>query len=373
MPQSFETLFPDYRSCIANLPNSVMKAFGVEPVGETLPLLDGVLKDDYRNVVVILLDGMGLNIIEHLLAPEGFFRSHFAGACSSTFPPTTVAATTSILSGLQPVSHAWLGWDCYYPQIDQNVTVFTNNLQDSDQPAADYNVAGRYTPYESVFDRFARQGKHAYAAMPFLPPYPDTFEQILGRIAELCRRPERKYIYAYWNEPDLTMHQFGCYSREAAETLRDLEARIAGLCRELPNTLVVVTADHGQIDTKCDCITRYPTLVKRLVRMPSIEPRALNLFVREGEAEPFAAEFRQLFGDEFLLLTMQEVLDRKLFGDAEEHPCFRAMLGDYLAVAVGERTLFNTELEAERFRGVHAGMTAEEMQVPLILHSSAFD
>lgn len=35
--------------------------------------------------------------------------------------PTTVAATTSVMSGLQPIEHAWLGWDCYYPQVDKRM------------------------------------------------------------------------------------------------------------------------------------------------------------------------------------------------------------------------------------------------------------
>lgn len=79
MLQKLETLYPDYRNCIANLPNSVMRYFGVQPAGETLPLLDSFLDDEYKNVVVILLDGMGMNILERNLDANGFFRSRLAG------------------------------------------------------------------------------------------------------------------------------------------------------------------------------------------------------------------------------------------------------------------------------------------------------
>ena len=67
---------------------------------------------------------MGKCIIDGNLDKEGFFQSHLEAVYSSTFPPTTVAATTSMLSGMNPCEHGWLGWDCYFPQINKNVTVF---------------------------------------------------------------------------------------------------------------------------------------------------------------------------------------------------------------------------------------------------------
>ena len=366
MPQKFETLYPDYRNCIANLPNSVMRYFGVQPAGETLPLLDSFLNEEYQNVVVILLDGMGMNILERNLDADGFFRSHLAGMYSSVFPPTTVAATTSALSGLQPCSHGWLGWDCYYPQIDQNVTVFSNKIQYTDTPAAAYHVASQYTGYVSVFDRFKQAGKQAYAVTPFLPPHPHSFQKVCKRIKTLCRRPGRKYIYAYWNEPDHTMHEKGCYGDPAVQTLRKLESQVQALCKKLKNTLVIVTADHGHIDSENVCLADYPSLTACMTRMASIEPRALNLFIKEGMHEQFAEAFNCLFGADYLLLTKEEVLEKQLFGTEQEHPCFRSMLGDDLAIAVGNKTLFNTKEELA-FQGIHAGLTADEMRIPLII------
>ena len=40
---------------------------------------------------------------------------------------------------------------------------------------------------------------------------------------------------------------------------------------------------------------------------------------------------------------------------------------DYLAVAVPDLSIYNTEKEAEHFIGVHAGISPEEMTIPLIL------
>ena len=72
------------------------------------------------------------------------------------------------------------------------------------------------------------------------------------------------------------------------------------------------------------------------------------------------------FGEKFLLLTKEEVKTSHLFGPGPEHPNLDAMLGDYLAVAVSDLSLYNTAEERDRFVGVHAGLTEAEMRIPLI-------
>ena len=378
--------YPDYDNCIAGIPNSVLMSMGLEPGRKTLELLDRYLEGRcYENVVVILLDGMGKNIMDANLPKDGFFASHLVGTLSSTFPPTTVAATTSIQSGKEPCEHGWLGWDCYYPQIDKNVTVFLNKETGTDEQAEDYNVAWRYCGYESTVDKLLKAGVQAYNAMPFLEPFPDTFEKICDRIAGLCGKRGRKYIYSYWREPDHLMHEKGCFGKDAKELLGKLEAQVEELCeriseskaveneciknkpKEGDGTLVIVTADHGHIDTKGVALIDYPKICECLSRLPSIEPRALNFFIKPGMEEQFVSEFNRRFSEKFRLFTKAEVLENKLFGRGTEHPAFHDMLGDYLAVATGDLCIYNTREEADFFIGAHAGLTAEEMTIPLIL------
>lgn len=358
-------MYPDYENCTANLAGSIQKAFGVK-AERSLQLCDKLLEKDYKNIVLILLDGMGKNIMDGNLAPDGFFQKHLAGNYSSVFPPTTVAATTSIDSGEQPVEHAWLGWDCYYKEIDKNVTVFRNTESGTEKPAADFWVAWTYCPYRTVIQQIQEAGGQAYYATPFVEPYPADFAAICDRVSKLCAMDGRKYIYAYWNEPDYSMHRFGCYSRESREILRTLEKQVEALCDGLTDTLVLVTADHGHVDSKGAALEDYPELVECLVRMPSIEPRALNLFVKLECEKRFVERFQAEFGEKFLLLTKQQVKDLQLFGNGKEHPRFDEMLGDYLAVAVSDLSIYNTREERDAFIGVHAGLTEEEIVVPLI-------
>ncbi|MEE3352031.1 MAG: hypothetical protein VZR13_06455, partial [Saccharofermentanaceae bacterium] len=65
------------------------------------------------------------------------------------------------------------------------------------------------------------------------------------------------------------------------EVVTGLEKRIEEFAETLSDTLLFVVADHGHMDSKNLCILDYPEIVKCLVRLPSIEPRALNLFIKE--------------------------------------------------------------------------------------------
>jgi len=385
-------VYPDYHHCLVNLSNSILKKFGVETTAETLPLADRYLQKDYQNIVVLLLDAMGTSILEKHLDRNGFFRSHLAGSFDSVYPPTTVAATTSLLSGLYPNEHGWLGWDVYYPQVDKNVTVFSNTEQIREKegavptaaypdgrakwtedslekplPAAEYNIGFRYTPYTNVIDKITKAGGDAYAAVSFQPPYPQSMEAILDRIKTLCGTPGKKFIYAYWNEPDHTMHRTGTVSAETHAMVTGLEKMVEKAVSGLSDTLFMITADHGHMDSRNCCLKDYPEVMNCLVRQPSIEPRTLNLFVKNEYKKVFPEIFRKHFEDSFILLTRDEVISEKLFGIGKNHDDLERMIGDYVALAVSDRSIFNTHLEAQETPGGHAGLTREEITIPLII------
>jgi len=358
---------PDYTSCIANLANSVLVSFGAQPNGATLPVADYLLAKGHKNVVVFLLDGMGISVMESNLDQDGFFCSHLVTGYDSVFPPTTVAATTSMLSGLMPCEHSLPGWDCYFEEIDKSVSIFPNTETGTGIPAADYDVAAKFCPYENVIDKINRAGGQAYFATPFCPPFPGTLEEIFDCITELCAQSGRKYIYAYYNEPDSTMHRAGAHSPEAVEMVRSLEQHIKKLIDTLEDTLFIVTADHSHIDVHGADIYDYPAITECLVRAPAIEPRTAAFFVKEDKKQQFEEEFNKAFGENFLLLTRQQVLDEQLFGTGVEHERFRSMLGDYLALAVSNLCIFRNQRDVKRYKGHHAGFTEAERRIPLIV------
>lgn len=101
--------------------------------------------------------------------------------------------------------------------------------------------------------------------------------------------------------------------------------------------------------------------------LPSIEPRALAFYVKEGQEEKFCSAFLKHFAKDFILLSKQEVLKQRLFGKGNVHSRFEEFLGDYLAIAISDVSIFKSREKADCFVGVHAGMTEREMMVPLIV------
>jgi hypothetical protein len=195
----------------------------------------------------------------------------------------------------------------------------------------------------------------------------ESLEEILEGVETLCNEAGRHYLYTYWNEPDTSMHSKGITSEEVITWIKRIDSEMESLSNNLQDTVLFVIADHGHIDGKNKYIGDYPDLLDTLKWLPSIEPRALAFYVKEGRKEEFYKAFQKYFDKDFILLSRQEVIEQGLFGKGEKHPRFEEFLGDYLAIATGDVSIFNSREEADAFVGVHAGLTENEMMIPLIV------
>ncbi|MBE6748425.1 MAG: alkaline phosphatase family protein [Ruminococcaceae bacterium] len=360
--------YPDYDRSILSIASSVLKHFGVTDCPhKTLPEFDKLLAKDYKNVIVMLFDGLGTSTLNYHLEETDFLRQHYVTDISSVFPSTTVAATTSILSGYSPLECAWLGWDLYFHEIGENVAVFKNTLQRNGESAAKYNVAHKYIPYKSIMKRIeeVKGRKSAYCVAFFSKYRIKSVEDICKTIYKLSKKRKKKYIYAYWHQPDGAMHGHGVTSKEAHEQILHINKEVEKLCGKLKDSLVIITADHGQCDGVTKYLEDYPKLVELLKIPPSIEPRALSFFVKDGKTEEFKTEFKNAFGESFRLMSKDEVFKENILGFGEEHPKTKDFIGDFFAVALDETAIDYKRGDFE-FVGVHAGLTEAEMTVPFI-------
>lgn len=96
-----------YEESITNLSCSILKYYGVVPKHKTIKEIDDVLSSK-KNVITILLDGLGSKVLEENLPMEAFLIKNKFMDINSVLPSTTVASTTSFLSGLNPIEHGWL-------------------------------------------------------------------------------------------------------------------------------------------------------------------------------------------------------------------------------------------------------------------------
>lgn len=369
-----QIMYPDYNKSVLSVTNSIISHYGIPPYHKTLQCIDDKLKKKYKNVVVMIFDGLGSTIMEKHLNKNSFLYAHKRDDISSVFPPTTTAATISMQTGHTPIEHGWLGWTLYFHEIDKNVNIFTNIIAGTkDKQAADFNVALKYLPYENIFTQImaADSAVNAECIAPFMPHPVKSVREICETVQNICMNDRRNFLLTYWNEPDGAMHKFGTESKEAHDIILDIDGKIVELSEQLTDSLIIVTADHGLIDVDFKFIVDYPSILECLVRPQSIESRAANFFVKEDKKIQFEEEFKKYFGSDYLLFTREQVLERKLFGDGIPHKKALECLGDFLAISTGKISI---DHERPAYRDVHkaqhAGLTAEEMTVPLIIIDS---
>ena len=100
----------NYNECLTNLSCSIRKYYGLDYKHNTLDYIDKLLEQKSpENVVLILFDGMGSKILDRVLDNDSFLIQNKYKDITSVFPTTTTTATTSVLTGLDPVGHGWLG------------------------------------------------------------------------------------------------------------------------------------------------------------------------------------------------------------------------------------------------------------------------
>ncbi|MHB1484434.1 MAG: alkaline phosphatase family protein [Saccharofermentanales bacterium] len=369
-----KTKIPDYNNSVVQVPNSIMKHYGAKTHHLTLQLLDDVLDKNYKNVVIMVFDGLGKNILEQNLGEDSFLRKNMRTVISSVFPPTTTAALTALQSGLEPCEHGWLGWSCYFKEIDKCVDLYSNSDSyiKGGKPASPDHLAMKYMGYESMAGNIRNvtgDDVRLCEVSPFSVYKAMTCEEVCSHVENLCGQDGRKFIYAYHFQPDQSIHDKGCYSPEIKKMLNDFDMQLSATCAKLNDSVVIITADHGLTDIKRLCIDDFPEISQCLDKLISLESRCISFFIKTGYHEKFEKEFKEAFGDKFLLFTHKGFIDSHLLGTGKQHPKVDDFIGDYVAVSISEYALWykNSEGEMKNYKGAHAGLSEDEMEVPLII------
>ncbi|MBQ6285620.1 MAG: alkaline phosphatase family protein [Bacilli bacterium] len=360
----------NYNECITNFACSIRKFFGLDYKHNTLEYVDKILKDyNPKNVVTILCDGMGYNIMNRMLEKDSFLIKNRIKAITTVFPATTVAATTAVMTGLNPVESGMLGWDMYYKDIDKIISVI-NNTEKGDpsrtplQEAKEFN--DKYMIRKSISEEINEKTNFkGYNLLPFGKDKYLTLDEMFNNIEYLCALDGKKYIYAYDRDPDHMMHEIGSDKEEIKEIVNDLNNRIEELSKKLKDTIIFVLADHGHLNVENIFLKDYPDVEECLLRNTSLEPRAVNFFIKPRMKKQFERLFNKYFSHDFDLYRMKDVIDSKLFGDGEENKIYRESLGDFLAIGKSNKTILCDG--SIPFVSQHAGYTDDEIFIPLIV------
>ena len=370
----------DYDNSLTSLACSIQKYFEIPQRHKSLPEIDKLLEEKKpENVILLLCDGLGSRVMDHILKKDDYMIQKRMKEIYSTFPPTTAACLTSIKTGLNPAEHGWIGWFTYIKPIDKIVKIY----KDKDKDAYIFSnsdfikIKEKYLNPKTIVDQI-NEAKKYKAFETNCYPYNEesNIDKVFQNVLDKLNIEGKKYIFSYYGEPDHVLHSKGTFSSQAREEIEKINRKVEEYSKKIlerKNTIMIITADHGHlvgedVEVKNKEYMKYVANDKLF-----IECRSPAYLVKKGQEENFKNAFLKDFGKDFYLLSKEEVLKHKLFGDYEEgnqNPLFEDGLGDFMGITKNNSNKVLLGKGDWGNVGYHGGYSDEEIYVPLVVISN---
>ena len=363
--------------------------------------------------VVVLVDGLGLDQLGERLGHAATLRSWLSqtrmdrtgpeAALTTCIPSTTAAALSMLGTTALPGATGMVGYSVLSPQLGprpagtapradqllsliswqgtsldprawQSVpTVFERLQREPGAPGASASGEGAAPAAVSIGPaRFAGSGLTAAGLRGAVHLAADSLEDRPGLAAGALRRGT-PLVYLYVGELDHTGHAHGWRSEQWLAQLERLDTAMAELRRRVPaGTRIILTADHGMIDTDASHridLSAQPALASGVVAVAG-EPRFTHLHVADGDeglAEQVAERWRTELGERAAWVGTRQQ-SAALLGPLSERA--RGVVGDVVVAMAGTWVVVDRRVHSETamgMRGVHGSLSPAEVRVPLLV------
>jgi hypothetical protein len=327
-----------------------------------------------RQVVLLVLDGLGWDQLQERAHLAPTLAAMAGGPATSVAPTTTAAALTSITTGTPPATHGVIG---YRVHVGEGAVMNTLRWETATGDAREAVPPETFQPVPP----FAGSAPAAVIRAEFLTTgftracmrgarlrgwrVPST---LVVEVADLLRRGE-PLIYAYYDGIDRVSHQFGLRAHYEAELI-STDRLVADVAAVLPpGAALVVTADHGQVEVGASLIPIAPDLMADTILL-SGEGRFRWLHTAPGNADALAARARDHYGDVAWVHTRDEIEAAGWFGGPLSAAA-AARLGDVALVPFAP-VAFTDPLDTGELTLIsrHGSLTPAEALVPVVAVSA---
>jgi hypothetical protein len=373
------------------LPEMVVPAYKSTTLGELMPSIGahlgvpGCIEDafqlpDTNRYVVVLIDGLGWNLLRRAVLAAPYLGSFLGGAqpITSAVPSTTVTSLGSLGTGQPPGQHGLVGYTSRVPSTGEILNGLT---WESDV------VPTAYQSKPTFFERASRAGvavssvalarfqgtgltEAALRGAAFVPFSDESAEDLrIALIVDAALRGDRAVVYAYERELDHYGHVHGCNS---AEWLQQL-VRIDAMCERLraalpPQVTMIITGDHGMVDIPPEqriIAEDDPDLMAGVSALAG-EARFRHLYVDQEPPHRVADRWRAQFGELAWVRTRDEAIDEGWFAAIDDQ--LRERWGHVLVALRGDWAVMTSAFPREfTLIGMHGSLTPAEMLVPLLV------
>jgi hypothetical protein len=404
LPSTEGWVLPHYEGLsIANIPATIAALMGSD-LPDALPPLPSKLWEDWgtglRRIVLVILDALGYRMLQRMMARgegQGFSQLMEAGRLvplTSVFPSTTDAALVSLQTGRPPAEHSWLAYTMYLRELgiasnaillcpvwtrqpdllldwgldlETLVTVPTLAQQLSSLgigTKAAFYTGFRNTGFSTMLYRGVDETRgHHHAS--------DLWVQLRHLLAET--RNQKAFITSYWSGLDTLAHAYGPDTDLWEAEFRLVSHLLSGeFLSQLPaqdreGTLLLVTADHGQIHIPPERILsakKDPNLSQHLMVPIMGESRAAFVYPRPGRADAIRNYLTETYPDWFVILDSTRALEAGLMGKPVSDESY-ARAGELLVLPRADHALQMGQPPVPLV-GRHGGLTQQEMLIPLL-------
>jgi hypothetical protein len=399
-------IYPDYAGgSILNIPSSLCRTFGApefEAAG-LYPEIDSVLQNGVRRVIFILMDAMALHRLrqwmEEGLTPvwKRLEQQGILAPLTSIVPSTTASALTSLWTGRSAAEHGIAGYELWLKEYGIVTNMITHQPISYQKYSAGSGLEAAnfkpetFLPFPTLGTHLANQGVKTHAYQHFAIAnsglsrmyFKDVKVHSVSAETSLwidlrhlmeSQPDERLFIWVYWGEVDHLSHFHGPDDERPKAVFESFTNaferlflnRLSAAARR--DTLLVLTADHGQITTNPDPfydLHNHPSLARRLHILPTGENRLAYLYIRPGQSEAVREYLERTWPGQFRLIEPAFAISNGLFGPGQPHPMLSERLGDLMVLSRGPAYLWWADKE-NILIGRHGGMSAEEMLVPFL-------
>lgn len=406
-----QSIRPNYgQGCFADLPKLIQSCLTDQPAPTGLSgVPDGVLRK-YDTVILLMIDAFGWELFQRFAERQPFLQRLTQEATvaqwTSQFPSTTAAHVTCIHTGLTPSQSGVFEWEYYDPAVDATITplLFSYGgqfVRDALKPTG--ATAQQLYPAQSLHQQLRAQGvkTHVFQHREYTPstytdwvcrgaemhPYTTLAEAFYNLRQTVKKANKPSYFFLYFDKIDALSHYYGPESMQVEAEVESflflLEKALIGPGRkEFSNTLVLLTADHGQMPVSPQTTVylnsdpRFAGLERFLQRNqrgeligPGGSPRDYFLYVKPemvDEAKNFLADRLEGIAD---VRLVQPMIEEGYFGPLPASPDFLARVSPLVILPHDEQTVWWYEegRYGMRFYGMHGGLSAREMAIPLCM------
>lgn len=356
---------------------------GASPYGPLKDFNPEIFKG--KNIILMVIDGLGYDFLKKQ-GRGSFLEKNVKLKITSVFPSTTSAGVTAFLTGLPVNQHGLAGWFLYLKELGlvSRILPFTTR-------AGRVPLKGKGIKFSDIFQAksifkkikavgYAIQHRDyadsAYSLASTAGAKRLSFNSAPGFFAAIKKalkeKTKRKFIYAYWDGLDASCHKYGCRSRETLKHFKSLDKRLEVLAGRLTDTVLVISADHGLIDTAPDKIIKaedYPEFADALALPLCGEPRLAYCYVKAGMAARFENYVKKSFKKYCEIYKSEDLIKKNFFGLFKANSKLSDRVGDYTLI-MKDNYVIKDFLKGEERKsggGVHGGVSRGEMLVPLVI------